>query len=57
MNDLITGEEINKKVGGLTTKYYERADEVGERVWKVKGNKKTIFVLDCGNGWYEEIIK
>jgi len=40
-----------KSVKGGKNCYWERAEEYGERTWRIKGNKLSLIVLDEGNGW------
>lgn len=47
---IVDEEEIDKRIGGLTTQYYERGRK--ERVWKAVGRNKTLILFDVGNGWY-----
>ena len=38
--------------------YHERAEDYGERAWRVKGQNLDVIYWDTGNGWSEimEII-
>ena len=56
-SEMIDDEEVKELIGGLKTEYYERAPEFGNRAHKAIGNKKTLILWDCGNGWYQIVTE
>jgi len=56
-SEMITDDDVWGLIGGLKTEYYESAPEFGERAYKAIGNKKTLILWDCGNGWYQIITE
>ena len=54
---MIDDEEVDKIIGGLKAECYERALGFGNRAYKAVGNKRTLILWDCGNGWYQIITE
>lgn len=38
-------------VESAPTPWFERAEEYGERAWRVVGKEVAVVCWDCGNGW------
>lgn len=56
-SEMIDDEQVKALIGGLVTEYYDRAPEFGNRAYKAIGNKKTLILWNCGNGWYQIITE
>jgi hypothetical protein len=56
-SEIIIDDDVWSLIGGLKTEYYEKAPEFGERAYKAIGNKKTLILWNCGNGWYQIITE
>lgn len=56
-SEMITDDDVWGLIGGLKTEYYEKAPEFGSRAYKAIGNKKTLILWNCGNGWYQIITE